>query len=114
MSARCSSCQAEIFWTRTESGKRIPMNYNPDPAGRFVVVYRNDPTAIAHVRMLRHDETTTARRWTSHFATCPHAARHTPLVPDFGRSPLADGDAVSFSRSTKLDGRQPPRRVPGK
>jgi len=111
MPARCSSCQAEIFWTRTQSGARIPMNYDPDPAGRFVV--EGDG---ARVRMLRLDETTTARRWTSHFATCPHAARHrkrSPLAPDFGRSPLADRDAVSFSRATKSDGRTPPRKVPG-
>lgn len=82
--ARCTSCTALIFWVRTESNARMPIDYDPVPDGRVVVV-----AGVA--RFLRKGETTTAARFTSHFATCPNAARHRrrPLVPDYGTTPLA-------------------------
>jgi hypothetical protein len=83
--SRCTSCTASIFWTRTESGARMPVDYEPDPAGRVIIVN-------GRARFLRKDETppATFARFTSHFATCPHAARHrrVKLTPDYGASPL--------------------------
>lgn len=87
----CKSCQSEIFWARTEAGHRIPMNYDPDPAGRFAV---SGSGRLTRVRMLRHDEQATGHRFTSHFATCPAAGyrKRRALPLDFGESPLARGE----------------------
>lgn len=71
--AKCSSCGADIIWARTESGRRIPLDAAPV-----------DPTKVDGAGFL---ENGVARfgafelppgtpRYVSHFATCPHAARH--------------------------------------
>lgn len=61
---RCRSCGAEIRWAKSEQGKAMPLDAEPekrivldevegrDPIGRVVTVY------------------------TSHFVTCPNAAQH--------------------------------------
>jgi hypothetical protein len=51
--AMCASCGAEIRWTRTRAGKKMPVDAVTIGAGEF----EYDPT-----------------KHTSHFATCPHAS----------------------------------------
>jgi len=64
----------------------MPIDYEADPAGRVII-------AAGVAQFLRKGETppATLARFTSHFATCPHAFRHRrrPLVPDYGATPLA-------------------------
>jgi hypothetical protein len=70
VSQKCRSCGAAIQWAITEAGKKMPLDYVPDPNGRVVFVDRE------RVRVLGAEELTTAQRYTSHFATCPHAGEH--------------------------------------
>lgn len=54
---RCRSCDAEIVWFRTKSGKRMPVDESS-----------TQPTD-------REDQLDFSRH-VSHFATCPAAAEH--------------------------------------
>jgi hypothetical protein len=65
----CRSCGAEIRWSITETGKRIPLDPDPSPTGNI----RLDFTT-AHV--LRADDDYQGPRYVSHFATCPNASAH--------------------------------------
>lgn len=67
MKARCSSCQAEILWTVTENGKRMPVDAKP--IGKVTVLVRNPENAETPISKQRE-------HFISHFATCPHAQRH--------------------------------------
>jgi len=63
--AKCKSCQAEIVWGVTDTGKRVPL----DPSEkRFVRIYGHVPDGELHVRM--------KDTHLSHFATCPQADQH--------------------------------------
>jgi hypothetical protein len=67
---QCRSCDAPIFWVKTERGKRMPLDAAPyegnDPSGLFVL---RDQTAIAVPPDAFPDEP----HYVSHFATCPDA-----------------------------------------
>jgi hypothetical protein len=67
MSAKCSSCDAPIVWAQTSDDKPIPLNM---PEKRFILVL--------HRNVERGDyyEARMVETYTSHFATCPHAAQH--------------------------------------
>jgi hypothetical protein len=54
----------------------MPVDATPDPEGRVVFV-ESDPTSRdPMVRILKADEKTSGRTYTSHFVTCPDAAQH--------------------------------------
>lgn len=72
---RCRSCPQQIRWAITAKGKRIPLD--PDPfddgnvtlelvAGVWHATVHGDPASIP----------ADAKRFISHFATCPNAGRH--------------------------------------
>jgi len=73
--AQCDSCQADIIWTVTaSSGARMPVDYEPTPKGNIAL--RPGPGApIATVLSVAKQFGRKELR-TSHFATCPDAARH--------------------------------------
>ena len=58
--ATCSSCDAPIYWVTLESGKRMPLDRGRQVRVGFV-------SGRGFVAM---------GSYTSHFATCPNAARH--------------------------------------
>lgn len=65
--SQCSGCRAEIIWTTTRNGKKMPVDAEPDPEGIIVLEFDGDePFAIYDNRRLIEGE-----RYTSHFATCP-------------------------------------------
>jgi hypothetical protein len=66
----CKSCGRPIRWGVTQAHKAIPVD--AEPAERGNVVFIDD----GRVHVLRKDEPTTARRYVSHFATCPNAKQH--------------------------------------
>ena len=68
----CRSCKAEIIWTRTERGKRMPVDAEPSSAGNFVLQGEDDPPLAER---LPNDAaaTYTGEKHQSHFETCPHA-----------------------------------------
>lgn len=62
---RCKSCGAAIRWIKTVNGKNHPLDAQPEK--RWVLVYDE----------LRKEEGWSLQEaYTSHFATCPHAAQH--------------------------------------
>lgn len=78
MSGTCRSCGAAIDWAVSDTtGKAMPVNHQPDPAGNVAV--RRDPddgklrarSAPAAAKLSAGE-----RRGTSHFATCPDADAH--------------------------------------
>jgi hypothetical protein len=77
--ATCSSCGAAITWAETAGGKRIPIDVSPSlEAGNVVLKAPMDPRApwsaiiVSKLRPKQDGEVL----YTSHFATCPQAARH--------------------------------------
>lgn len=80
MNATCQSCRAPIRWCVTETGKAIPVDYTPRRDGNLVLVDHGDrvvaSVAPSALPLLAPVTPITAVRYVSHFATCPHAARH--------------------------------------
>jgi hypothetical protein len=68
----CKSCRRPVIWAVTESGKRMPVDYNEHEGGN-VFLYPNRKVVIGK----QTDETPMyATRHFSHFATCPNAGKH--------------------------------------
>lgn len=65
----CRACGAEMIWTFTESGKRMPLDAEPSSEGTFVTEMRGKDLYAVYVKRGSDPD---AR--TSHFATCPSAA----------------------------------------
>lgn len=81
----CRSCRARIYWSEVvdehgqKTGKRMPVDEQPDPVRGNVVLYRNRNTGRAvFARVLKKDEPKPpgTRLRLSHFATCVNAAHH--------------------------------------
>ena len=77
MNDTCRSCGAPIRWVLTDKGRRMPLDPDPHPDGNIM------PVTVTVGGAFPREETrafvTTAPdgpAWRSHFATCPHAARH--------------------------------------
>lgn len=58
----CRSCGATVLWVETESGKKMPLDAEPER--RFVIEAGHDPMR-ARLR----------NTYVSHFSTCPQAER---------------------------------------
>lgn len=68
--AACKSCEAPMFWVDSPTGKNMPMDEKPDPAGQWVVIAGKARRVTDDDRKL-HRET-----YTCHFATCVDANQH--------------------------------------
>lgn len=68
--AICRSCEAPVIWTVTTTGKKMPIDEQPSPRGNLVYVEGVARASTAEDQRLRRP------LYTSHFATCPDAARH--------------------------------------
>lgn len=69
----CRTCSASIVWCTTESGKSMPVNFEPERGGNLAVDYRSDGRApLARVVQPAH---AFGRQdlHKSHFVTCPQA-----------------------------------------
>lgn len=65
----CRSCQAEIRWVKTTTGKQMPVDLRPVSDGNVAIV---NGIAELVAPFTGGDEP----RYVSHFATCPHAREH--------------------------------------
>lgn len=97
MATNCRTCGAEIFWAITTEGHRIPLDAAPVPDGNIVLDY--EPTGAVEVQpgqapaverrlvarvlsgpqLARTDDALPGlarKRYKSHFATCPDAAKY--------------------------------------
>lgn len=66
MKARCSSCGAEVIWTVTEAGKRMPVDATPVRKVMVLKVNPQNPGGPPLAKFVNQHE--------SHFAHCPAAA----------------------------------------
>lgn len=76
------------MWALTDKGTRIPLDPTPGERGNIILTGREDDGTMI-VRVLKKNDPTfepslfeqkpaghDGLRWTSHFSTCPDAARH--------------------------------------
>jgi len=76
---RCRSCGADVLWAEWASGKKMPVDAEPDmrppPKGGGLVLLRRDPAGADKliVEKWREEHGPKRNRYTSHFATCPNA-----------------------------------------
>jgi hypothetical protein len=68
--SECRTCKAEIIWTVTTNGKKMPVDAEPDAAGTFVL------TEGMNGVFAKVDNAYSGPKHQSHFATCAHAAEH--------------------------------------
>lgn len=73
---RCKRCHAPIRWAKSDTtGKVMPVDPHPADDGNIYVVAFEDGTPIVGVAKTPADvPASEPLRYTSHFATCPHAA----------------------------------------
>ena len=70
--SECRECGAPMRWVTTEKGKNMPVDDEPNSAGKFVI---DDPEADPpKVRYIGNSEYT-GERFTSHFETCSNPRR---------------------------------------
>lgn len=69
---KCTSCGADIIWTVTAAGKRMPVDAKP--TGKAVVLRTNNIDPLTPLSRV-------VDAFVSHFATCPNAARHRTTPP---------------------------------
>ena len=66
----CKSCKAAIRWGITVNNKRIPLNFQPDPAGSIRL------EANGKAVYLPKNTEYTGDRYMPHHETCPSAAEY--------------------------------------
>lgn len=75
--AACRSCCRRIVWCVTEHAKKMPVDFDRNPFGSFVLVERADePEPLARWVPWIEREAQKAELHSSHFETCPNASLH--------------------------------------
>jgi hypothetical protein len=73
----CRACKAPIIWARSEHGRPMPLDLEPDPAGNIATTPLGTGGLLAVVVpagvLERLDDEHRAQMRKSHFATCPWA-----------------------------------------
>ena len=70
----CRGCSAAIRWEVTEAGKRIPIDWTPNPAGNIVILFERGTGYVAKVfkdAAAAEAAYPGEERWYPHHATCP-------------------------------------------
>jgi hypothetical protein len=74
--SQCRSCKADVLWVQwRRSGKRMPIDLEPDQLGTVVVSHNAAENLLIADKF---DDSLHAgrRRFVSHFASCPAADQH--------------------------------------
>jgi hypothetical protein len=70
----CRTCGAAFIWTKTQNGKRMPVDAEPSSAGNYIL--QDDGDTPLAVRLANDTAATyTGEKHQSHFETCPDAKR---------------------------------------
>ena len=73
----CRSCQSPVIWAETEKWKRMPVEAEPSPRGRFALLEdgpftRPNGTRVEDgVPLAVWDPDLSEPRYESHFSNCP-------------------------------------------
>lgn len=70
--AKCRSCNADILWCVTESGKKMPLDTQSCSDGTVAILPDDTYKVLSAVELLTWE----GPKFKSHFATCPNHARH--------------------------------------
>lgn len=76
--ATCRGCGAEILWALTESGRRMPLDAEPNPAGAYTLIPpspRARPVAALTAVRVAGEHHADEPRYMQHWATCPERDR---------------------------------------
>ena len=68
----CRTCGADIVWTVTDTGKRMPVDAQPRGDGNLVLSTEDDVLRARAPGLFDADKP----RYVSHFVICPDAAQH--------------------------------------
>jgi hypothetical protein len=71
---KCRSCGAAILWVKTVAGKAMPLDAVPAEDGNIALMPAGAMVLPKETADL--GQKIGARRYKSHFATCPNAAKH--------------------------------------
>lgn len=78
--ARCRSCQAEIVWTLTALGRKMPVDVETNLDGNVLVERvhgeRTPRSTVFVPGALKPHDRPGRLQTTSHFSTCPNAHHH--------------------------------------
>lgn len=74
--ANCKTCQADIVWAKLPSGKRMPVDAAPSPAGSILLGYPTADGSRQASVIPEPDRGGYAELHVSHFSTCPDADGH--------------------------------------
>lgn len=76
LTARCRSCGRPIHWAVSERwGTKMPIDVNPVPDGNVQLIMGAAGALLARIASTPRNLPPGALRYTSHFATCEHAAQ---------------------------------------
>ena len=88
MNSKCRSCGARVTWAITQKGNSMPLDAQSVLDGKFFLVTdyadgsKREQEEYETISTESDNETaanyraTNRSRYTSHFATCPNAAKH--------------------------------------
>lgn len=98
---KCSTCEAKVWWVRTERNQRMPVDHKPVERGNL---YFSGPGRVAHATSLQRSQSGVPK-YVSHFATCPdrklHRGRSTTNGPDlFAAAGIAVEEKAAPDRRT--------------
>jgi hypothetical protein len=93
----CKRCSALIVWSRTNSGKSMPLDAVPNSDGN--VAAHRDHLGVLRAEVLPKGQEPLRfmRRYMPHFATCAPTVAH--------RQGVRDGSVVELGRARRRKGR---------
>ena len=91
VATKCRSCNADIVWVRTVTGKLMPIDLMPSVGGTFGLHQDGGETFADYVGEPRRADFI-GKLHVSHFSTCPNADQH--------RKVLAPGHGFNSERKT--------------
>lgn len=74
---KCTGCERPIVWAQTSNGKSMPVDAVPTKDGNVLLFDTADPGRLFAMVLAKPEleARPEVERFTSHFATCPEAAR---------------------------------------
>lgn len=72
----CRSCQADVYWMRSDKGKNAPIDARPSADGNCTLDFTFKTFRVLSGDALDLARTNGVELFKNHFATCPNASDH--------------------------------------